>query len=244
MKSLDDLLKRIGEGGRVALEGSPIYLDTMPTADHKRSYKVLWRIAKYLRERDALVSAYVLLDEYNCEEADGARAAHLAAAAQLNPVVLLESAMQDGALKVLGEIHDQYLQTPHGKSLWLRNPKGAQPRLLGSDGSPRCALLDAAFQLGKTVDGERPDINIVVHPHKMLVGDTMVNFKEQQEGVLAVLRSRRPQNGPHHEHLPWSVGVVHIWLDENGAVCEASLTRNKGRSTKQITLPGWRDTQW
>lgn len=228
-------LKNLGlvAGQRVALEGAPIYLVDMPGSAHRQTNAVITVLGKALVELGCLPELHVLLDEHTCSEEPCARERYCAELS-LDPIrVVLESEMVRPSWNVLERIPAHLIQHNGGTTGQQKVLHASpQPILVTNRGQPTCALMDSAFQLSKSAA-----LSIIVHPEKMMVSGSQVDFRLQQEGLCAVLSALRNLN-QEHPALPWELGMVHLWLDEHGQIVRSWRARNKGRQILRKHLAG------
>lgn len=221
-------LRRLGitleQNDTVALEGAPIYLSDEPGPDNHNANAVVQSVATELRDCCRGVQLHVLFDDLNGEERDGVRQRYR----DLFPFpphrVALETELIPDAWQVFEAIPTRWTDGVAGLRRLTRNGEDVTPALLKGDGVPTCALLDTAFQLGKAAD-----LIVVVHPEKLSVDGSSVDFRIQQQGVHAVLRAMRSVE-QSHDALPWKHGYINIWLDAAGNVINVTRLHNKGRS--------------
>jgi len=212
----------LGPGTHVALEGVPIYLADEPGEVHQQGARVLSAVIKVLAARGCVVKQHILLDEVHTGGRDiptGNTRSYLALSSARVPTRLVyEGELVEGALGWLDTIPQKLFSNGSGNSGLRKLHRDPQPLLTRHGGDPACALLDATFQLGKVAD-----LSIIVHPKQMDVNGSVIDFQEQQAGMLAVLQSIRHE-GQRGPWMPWKNGVVHLWLDESGHAVELTRT--------------------
>ena len=224
----------LAQGSTVALEGAPVYLCDAPMSVHHHAEQVLEELARLLTERGCTVERRLLVDEYSCEDR-GYREDYEAICRVSYTSVMLESELVSPARALLELIPEKVLHRGglSGQLVKLVAGQGnadrEQPLLIKNSGMPACALLDAAFQRSKVCD-----VNIVVHPEQLQIGEEVADFRAQQDSVLEVLRAVRTPT-VRHSKLPWT--WVHVWLSPDGDISSITCTRNKGQNIKQVNLP-------
>lgn len=228
-------LKNLGlvAGQHVALEGAPIYLVDMPGPAYRQANAVITVLAQALVDLGCVPELHVLMDEHTCTEHPSSRARYCREL-PLDPFrVVLESEMVHPSWDVLERIPAHLIQHNGGTTGQQKVLHASpQPILITNRGQPTCALMDSAFQLSKSAA-----LSIIIHPVKMMVSGSEVDFTLQQEGLCAVLSALRNQN-QDHPALPWELGMVHLWLDEHGQIVRSWRARNKGRQVLRKHLAG------
>lgn len=223
---------QINPNSRVAIETAPIYLCEEPNIFHKNSDFLATHIYRQLQTMGCQVDFFLLLDEYSCVEKQGNREKHVELLTLSPTQIILESELVSPASELQKNIPNRFTVRGGKQGNFLRLKRNPSPVLVKDNGLPACALLDSTFQLSKNCD-----LNIIIHPEKMFINGEEVSFVEQQRGVLSVLQSIRNQNNPQFAQLPWSKGLIHIWLDSVGEVSRIIWIRNKGRGLKASSLP-------
>lgn len=224
MKKIFDSLG-IHAGQTVALEGAPVYLSDFPQAVHEAALNILKKISDFSKEQGVLCEHWLLLDEIHGVSRPGARAAYLDLVQSVFPAdyIVMEGDLCNDALAVLASLPNKSVDRAGGDSHLSRLKKEPKPQLTNHYGQPSCALLDAAFQLRK----RNASLSVVVHPEAMLVGGNIVDFRQQQAGVLAVLETARLLHKTQPE-FPCTHGVLHLWLDAAQGICAVERTCVRG----------------
>ncbi|MBU0660900.1 hypothetical protein KKG22_01820 [Patescibacteria group bacterium] len=231
-KIFGDLM--LGEGKTVVLEGPPIYLAHSIEREHRDGYALLHQMMTYLRRLGCFVEHHMLLDEVHGEERPGLREEYIHLAGPVDRIVC-ESEFIGPAKEWLTTIPKKMLQTGGNGSPFRKLGKEPYPLLVRHNGTPACPLLDASFQLSKKINGQVPDLLIIIHPKVLNVGDQPVSFEIQQAGMLEVLKALR-HDGNRKSWLPWKLGVMNIWLGYTGEIVGLTRTFMKKGDPFQFTL--------
>ncbi|MDP2649620.1 MAG: hypothetical protein Q8P10_02130 [bacterium] len=165
VRKLERVLAVIPLGVRVAVEGTPIYLNEHPNGNHDFGYDLLAKAWRLLGERKCEVEHHVLVDDYTVEGSFD-KEIYLAGIRDRVPVtsVYRESDFAAPAKEILSNLGDRVIFGADGKPISLRTRSGR----------PACPLLDSLFQAQKRVD-----FNFILHP---------IEFKLEQEAMREVLR--------------------------------------------------------
>lgn len=228
-----EFLKKIqlNANSRVVIETAPIYLCDEPNIFHTKSDFIANNIYSQLQALGCKIDFFLLLDEYSCNEKQGNRKKYKDLLTLVPTQIILESELVGPATELKKYIPNRFTVRGGKQGNFLRLKRNPSPVLVKDNGLPACALLDSAFQLSKHCD-----LNIIIHPEKMFIEDKEVSFVEQQRGVLSVLQSIRNQNSSQFAQLPWSKGLIHIWLDSRAEISRIIWIRNKGRGIKASSL--------
>ena len=218
-------------GDVIAIEGAPIYLCDPPSGAHRHAFDVMQQLIVAIDRLGCVTHHHLLLDEYSCVERSGIRAKYEHVDMPTPAHIALESDFVQPAQRVLSAIPARAVTRGGLNGNFRRLGSGSQPVLVTDRSKPACALLDSAFQRGKVCD-----LNIVIHPERMLIDGEVADFRAQQQGVFDVLCAIRG-DGQSHASLPWRKGWIHIWLGDSGEVVEVTWRRNKGRGVRAGVLP-------
>ncbi len=172
-KGLLRLIETIPLGSTVALEGSPIYLNTpWGVEDEYLTNTVLGYIFQQLQDKSCHIHHFVLLDDLTIDEPIF-DPSHYLEQMQIQPDnVRFESEFNNPALINIASMQRQENVRSNPGRIILQ--EGSQPNLITRSNRPSCAILDALFQSTKDCG-----FNIIIHPKQ---------FRGQQEDMRTVLR--------------------------------------------------------
>lgn len=209
---------RIGVGDVVAIEGPPIYASD-PVADvHRNGYAVVRKIQQDVHGHGAIARHHAMIDDMHggtFPYADDYK--QLLQELDVEPdATVSESSLCDSAGKLIANIPPKKLIGDGNGSQFAKLNVEPRPLLRRPDGTPACALLDAAFNVYKDAV-----LSVVVHPKYMEVHGDDVDFMNQQRGVMETLRVANS--------WPFKHGILHVWINDQGKVLEVKRTFiNKG----------------
>lgn len=212
---MKDILSKLGirVGDVVAIEGPPIYASDRVADVHRNGYAVVRKILESVSEHGATPRHYAMIDDMHggtfLYEDDYKK---LLEEVGVCPDELVpESSLCMDARGLIKKIPTNKLCGDGNGSQFAKLNVEPRPLLRRPDGTPACALLDAAFNVHKDAV-----LSVVVHPKCMQVHGDDVDFMNQQRGVMQTLRVA--------SSWPFQHGILHVWINEKGDVLEVTRT--------------------
>jgi len=171
-RSLGRIAGVVSVGARVALEGTPLYLDQPWEENHEfGTNSVLGFLDQALEIRSCRTEHVVLLDDYTTQELTIMPEEHLQRMRVSPSRVVQESEFVDQASEDIRRFQERG-ELINVKGVLVLSD-GRQPIVRTRRGRPSCGILDAEFQRSKDCD-----VNVIVHPKQ---------FRRQQEDMRMIL---------------------------------------------------------